>query len=391
MKNFLKIILGNIFISFFKIIRQFIEFKFFHLYTSRIGHLALNFDASLLYLKKDTKIIFLTDKIVCNPYILNFFKKQKNVFFINSSFALKIFYCIQLSNPKSDFILQFKKVQPDFSFQFKYKSKIYFPSHSKDQLNNFLLKYNLKNNFVGFHVRNNFYIKKNKLINDKNYHSFRNYDFKDFILATNFLKKKYSIVKLGTTYEEENIENLSKFFGLKIFSSFDFNHNPEADYFLNAYSAYNVVGSSGVDAISSILRKKNVYVNLIPFNLNRLSYCSPGSIIIPKKIFDLKKNRFLNFKELININFSLHTSEDPYKKNQLKIVNNTPEEILNAVIEMEDKIEGKNQDEINRVNEIFWSKITNSNNYEKINCLKNVLRQSISANFLKKNENLYNS
>ena len=31
------------------------------------------------------------------------------------------------------------------------------------------------------------------------------------------------------------------------------------------------------------------------------------------------------FKELVNINFSLHNIKDPYKKNQLKIVNNTPE------------------------------------------------------------------
>ena len=389
MKNFLKIILGNLFIFFLKIISRFINIKFFHLYTSRIGHLTLNFDASLFYLEKDTKIIFFTDKIICNSYILNFFKKQKNVYFINSAFLLKIFYCIHLSDPKSNFILKFKKVQPDFSFQFRYKSKIEFPSHSKQEINDFFLKYKLKRNFIGFHARNDFYIKKNNLLNDKNYHSFRNHDFKDFNLAANFLKHKYSVVKLGVTYEEENIKNLCKFFGFKIFTSYDFNHNPEADYFINAHSAYNVVGSSGVDAISSILRKKNVYVNLIPFNLNRLSYCSPGSIIIPKKIYDKKNKKFLTFSEHLNLNFNLHTFVDPYKKNHLEVINNTSQEILNAVIEMEDRIEGKNQYETNSFNEIFWKSITN-NNHEKINYLKNILKLSISENFLKNNMNLFN-
>jgi hypothetical protein len=94
------------------------------------------------------------------------------------------------------------------------------------------------------------------------------------------------------------------------------------------------------------------------------------------------------FKELVNINFSLHNIKDPYKKNQLKIVNNTPEEILNAVIEMEEKIEGINQYEIKKFNEIFWNKITNSDDY-KINYLKNILKLSISNYFLKKNKDLF--
>ena len=388
MKNLIKIIIGLIMIFAFKILSQFKKFKFFHLYSSRIGHLTLNFDAALLSVEKNTIIIFITDKTISNNFILDFYKKQKKVFFINSSFMLKIFYCMHLANSNSSIILNFKKVQPDFSFQLGHKSKINFPRYSKTKLNSIFTKYNLNSNFVGFHSRNNLYMKKNNLINDKNYHGYRNFDFKDYYLAASYLKKKYSIVKLGSSYKEENIENLKKIFGNKIFTSIDFASNEEIDYLINAYSAYNIIGSSGIGEVSSILRKKNVIVNLIPFSLNRLSYCSPNSIIVPKKIFDLKKNRFLKFKEVLNINFSLHTSKDPYKQNQLKPVNNTPEEILNAVIEMEEKIEGINQYEIKKFNEIFWNKITNSDDY-KINYLKNILKLSISNYFLKKNKDLF--
>ena len=61
---------------------------------------------------------------------------------------------------------------------------------------------------------------------------------------------------------------------------------------------------------------------------------------------------------------------------------------MNAVIEMEEKIEGINQYEIKKFNEIFWHKITNSDDY-KINYLKNILKLSISNYFLKKNKDLF--
>ena len=108
MKNLIKIIIGLIMIFVFKILSQFKKFKFFHLYSSRIGHLTLNFDAALLSVEKNTIIIFITDKTISNNFILDFYKKQKKVFFINSSFMLKIFYCMHLANSNSSIILNFK-------------------------------------------------------------------------------------------------------------------------------------------------------------------------------------------------------------------------------------------------------------------------------------------
>jgi putative glycosyltransferase (TIGR04372 family) len=389
MKNFIKTILGYIIIFICKIFNQFIKFKFFQLYSSRVGHLTLNFDAALLSVPKNTFIIFFLLNSVANSFILKFFKKQKKVFFVKSIFFSRIFSCVHSANPHSDLLLSFKKVQPEFSFQFKHKSKINFPHYSEEKLETIFLKYGLKRNFVGLHARNNLYYKNNNLLNDKNYHGFRNFDFKDYRLAIMHLKKKYSIVKLGVSYQEENIDYLNKYFETKIFTSFDFNFNHEIDFLINAYSRYNVVASSGIDAISSILRKKIVYVNLIPFNFNRLSYCSPNSIILPKKLFDKKKNRILTLKENLNISFSIHTSSDPYKKHQLEVINNTQEEIMNAVIEMEEKIEGKDQFEVKKLNDTFWKSVGDEN-YDKINYLKNTLKLSISSSFLKNSINFDN-
>ena len=196
MKNFIKTILGYIIIFICKILNQFVKFKFFELYSSRVGHLTLNFDAALQLVPKNTYIIFLLSDIIANSFILKFFKKQKKVFFVKSILFSRILSYVHSANPHSDLLLSFKKVQPEFSFQFKYKSKINFPRYSEEKLETIFLKYGLKRNFVGLHARNDLYYKNNNLLNDKNYHGYRNFDFKDYRLAIMHLKKKIFYSKI---------------------------------------------------------------------------------------------------------------------------------------------------------------------------------------------------
>ena len=55
---------------------------------------------------------------------------------------------------------------------------------------------------------------------------------------------------------------------------------------------------------------------------------------------------------------------------------------------MEEKIKGKNIEEEGKLNDLFWKNIT-GDNHVKINYLKNILKLSISTNFLKKNQDLF--
>jgi len=54
-----------------------------------------------------------------------------------------------------------------------------------------------------------------------------------------------------------------------------------------------------------------------------------------------------------------------------------------------EKLAGNNQDDQKRINKIFWNNITDENNYDKINYLKDKLRLSVSSSFLKNNQNLF--
>ena len=74
-------------------------------------------------------------------------------------------------------------------------------------------------------------------------------------------------------------------------------------------------------------------------------------------------------------------------KNNLSVINNSPQEILDGVIEMEERLTGNNDNNYTKLNDQFWKSITD-NNDEKINYLKNELKLSVSNNFLKNNQNL---
>jgi len=382
MKSILLTIAGNLIIPICKLINFFFRFQFCHLYTRRIGHQTMNFDIALLSVSNETFLLCSCDNLISNKYILNFFKKQKNVYF---SKIFKYFYhSISEVSPNSNLIVSWSQYSPKFTTHLRSNSKIKFPLISEEYLNKILSKNNINKEFVGLHSRNNLYLQKNKIY-DPNFHDFRNFDFEDYRLAIEYLNKKnISIIKLGETFNEENIK--VKF--PNVITSQDLNSDQEIDYILNSYSKFNAIANSGISGISSILRKQIIYINFIPLNLNNLSYCSPGSLILPKKIYNKKKEKFLSFKENIHINFSIHYEKDPYEMNNLSVVNNSSSEILNAIIEMEKLMLNQVDLEAQNLNDMFWQSISSGNN-EKINYLKNDLKLTISKNFLKENQNLF--
>lgn len=382
MRFFIKYFIGILTILILNILRYFVAIKFCHIYSSRIGHLTINFDSAILSIPENTILLCSHERKISNKFILNIFKKQKKVYFKN---FFKYFYnAILTVNPNSKFIINWKVYGPAFSFKLRFNSKIQLPFYSDIELEKVFSKYNVKKDFVCLHARNNLYLQKHGL-DDKNFHDFRNFDFDDYALVIEYLKNKnISAIKLGETFAEESFKIPENSF----FSSKDFNLNEEIDYLVNAYSRYNIIGNSGISGISYILRKKIIYANLIPLNLPNLSYCSPGSIILPKKLFDNQKGRLLTFRENLDINFSIHSENDPYINNNLTVINNTPKEILEAAIEMEEHLEADNQNKHTKLNDQFWKSITD-NNHEKINYLKNELKLSVSNKFLENNQNLF--
>ena len=62
-------------------------------------------------------------------------------------------------------------------------------------------------------------------------------------------------------------------------------------------------------------------------------------MFIPKKLWSIEKKRYLTFRELLEIGASNFYRSSDYEKAKLKIADNTPEEIYDLVVEMNEKLD----------------------------------------------------
>ncbi len=149
--------------------------------------------------------------------------------------------------------------------------------------------------------------------------------------------------------------------------------------------------SSGWDAVPSHLFKKPIlYTNYVPIAL--MSTFSDKYILTTKKIFDTSENKILTFKEIYDKNISFLTTDDDYIKNNLVLIENTPEEIKEAAIEMHLLINNKLIFEINDLDNQykFWNAYPKhiKESYYKKRYLHGELKAIFSPFFLRNNINL---
>ena len=190
-----------------------------------------------------------------------------------------------------------------------------------------------------FSNRDSAFKKKIHPLEDFSYHDYRNEKLSTYEKA---IKKynKYSnselFVRFGSIVDK-------KITNKKIFNYPQSHFRSEDNDLLLMKNCYFYAGTgSGPDMLALNYQKPIVYINWhhIP-NL----YCFRGNIIVIfKKIFNLSTNKFLTFSSLMDPNFRKSHSNIPvglynksiqYKNAKLKIINNSSDEIYNAMIEMD--------------------------------------------------------
>ena len=220
------------------------------------------------------------------------------------------------------------------------------------------------------------------------YHDYRNSKISDFVEASNYLiDKGYFVIRHGNkTLEEINIQN--KYF-------FDYSKSKYRSSHMDVYlikksSFFLVVGGTGPWIIASFFNVPIGHVNWI--HLKYLpTYCGK-SIFIPKKIFDISKNKFLPFStyldpnykisKISNLSLGLYTHTEEYENAGIKLIDNSPIEIMKLAEEMNlftnNKLHLEEEDKNLQKN--FWSIFKSDFPYSK-----NFL---ISPSFLRNNQSL---
>lgn len=114
------------------------------------------------------------------------------------------------------------------------------------------------------------------------------------------------------------------------------------DLYLSYKCKFYVCDCGGIMLPAESMDKSMVYTNCIEFAI-------PGwgampqhydDIMIPKKVYSIKENRYLNLKELIYIQSISNGDGSIYKNMNLRLEENTPQEIYDVVREMNERIDG---------------------------------------------------
>ena len=140
-------------------------------------------------------------------------------------------------------------------------------------------------------------------------------------------------------------------------------------------------------ALPTIFRKPRVYVNTISLlTFYRQDFFDPqffNSLLIFKKHWCLKENRLLNVSEISAKGLSQAFDTNNYKKNQIKLIDNTPEEIQEVALEMHRRLNGEwvETEEDILFEHRFWSKLGVKRDLRFLSSYPRV-----GTNFLRNNE-----
>jgi len=188
--------------------------------------------------------------------------------------------------------------------------------------------------FVCLNVRDSAYLDAHQ-VKDWSYHDYRDCDIQNCILAAEELAERgYFVIRMGVKVKESIKSDHPRVIDYATNGM----RSDFMDIYLGAKCEFLVGVGSGFDAVPAIFRRPIVSVNIVP--LGYLHTFSMKNISIAKHYFSIKMNRNMTLREIFtdNISFGIRTSD--YDSKGIQLIENTPEEIRDMVIEMDERLSG---------------------------------------------------
>jgi putative glycosyltransferase (TIGR04372 family) len=357
--------------------------RFGRIYTSRIGHLCHNLDNYLSGRRargSQEIALFATDDRIANKAIWLLWRRQPRLYFTRT--AAPVVSVLLRFFPKSPALIPFRAELHPLPSTHSASPPIVSLSASEHTEGKQLLEtHGISRPFVCFHNRDSAYL--NYYGSDGNFHDFRDFTFDSYRCAIEALIRiGYSVVRIGEIVEQEAGINAPRFASLTGAKRSDF-----SDVYVSSECQFFVGGSSGVSQLPRLFRKPALLVNYIPFDVAELSAWSAGSTFIPKKLYSDALGRFLRFREMAAMSYDIHYKGDFFRDRGLTVVDNSGEEIADAVVEMEARVTGHWNDsaEQRRLHAAFWGSLPESAHVEIV---RDRLGMRVGSTFLERNADL---
>jgi len=236
--------------------------------------------------------------------------------------------------------------------------------------------------FVCLIVRDDAYLEAHQS-KDWSYHNYRDSDIQNYVLAAEELADRgYFVLRMGAKVRESIKSSHSRVIDYAVNGM----RSDFMDIYLAARCEFCISTGTGFDSVPIIFRRPIVFVNLAA--LGYLYTFRAQIICITKHHFAVQKNRELTLSEIFTngVGFSLRTSD--YESKDVLLVENTPEEICDVVVEMVERLQGTWHQEPNddALQRRFW-KIYPADAHDAYQDrpLHGEIRSSIGSQFLRVN------
>jgi len=189
--------------------------------------------------------------------------------------------------------------------------------------------------FVCLNVRDNAYLDAAFRTHDWSYHSYRDCDVQNFVLAAEELANRgFFVVRMGARVRAAIKTSHPKVVDYATNGM----RNDFMDIYLGAKCTFCISTCSGFDTVPMIFRRPVGYANLLPLGI--FFTFSAKFLGITKHHFSRTKDRDLTLSEIFTCDAGFCISASDYESKDIRLIENTPEEIRDLAIEMAERLNG---------------------------------------------------
>ena len=371
------------------------------LISSRIGHFAI--EVELYFCERDAGIntptqkhldLFYMKKYVCNKQLEKMWRRNLIVlpdWLLRPLSRVNRFFCLFISSFKEHEIAINDKDSNIHNLIDKLPAHISFTDKEELKGKEILKKFGLAKDakFVCLHVRDAGYLNrhiKHEYMGERwQYHSYRNGDIDKYVLAAEELARRgYYVFRIGI-----NVLKPLKSSNPKVIDYANSDMRSDfMDIYLSAKCNFFISPGSGIDGISLIFRRPIAYIGSLPFI--HIGRSSKETLVLTKHHINKKTQQELTISEIFSTNVASAFETKEYELNNVELEENSPEEIRDLVIEMDERLSGrwKETKEDLLLQKKFWSIF--EDRIKGLNLQKPIdkkIKIGFGAKFLRENQN----
>jgi putative glycosyltransferase (TIGR04372 family) len=320
--------------------------KVHYIYNSRIGHFATNTELSYLTTKAPQ------NKFGLRPLHLFFFESKKSAnLFLETLWRRKLtvlpqdlgwlIYDFAKRLPMSKIAAQ-SSVDDTNGLLVATEATLTFSSNEQTEGNRFLRKLGLSPNdkFVCLNVRDEVFLRQSEPIGwtknrDWSYHNYRDSDISTYVQAAEALAEMgYTVFRMGALVKEPLVSKHPRVIDYAANGM----RTEFLDIFLGAHCTFCISTGTGWDSVPTIFRRPIMFVNHLP--IFGSSAITLPIMLYPKLLVDQRTLTAQSLTELIQKDLVTPSNTAAYADAGVEIRDLSSEELVEAVTEMAQRVEG---------------------------------------------------